>query len=251
VEAVVVAPGCDVEVVVEPAGCVVLVVEWVVEVDEEVDVHEGMGVEVVGAVDVVVECVVDVDEDVVVLEGLVVEVVGTVDVVVECVVEVEEDVVVLDGFVVDVELELVVDAPGCVVVVVVVPASWTSTEPMSHAPPDGRGSERWSTDGQKAAAPMLTSGLLFCGRCVQVKPPLFCSTPISGFVLFLSPAPAKAQVASFERLEPPDVIVPEQLPPVFALSAVFRTVVPPDPRRPGRALLLTVTFVRVSDPALW
>jgi hypothetical protein len=80
---------------------------------------------------------------------------------------------------------------------------------------------------------------------------LFWSTPSSGFVLFLSPAPTNAHVASFERLEPPDVIVPEQLPPVFALSAVFRTVAPPEPDRPGRALLLTVTFVSVSVPALW
>jgi hypothetical protein len=83
---------------------------------------------------------------------------------------------------------------------------------------------------------------------------LFWSAPSKGFVLFMSPVPAKAQVASLLRLCPSDVIAPvatlQLLVPLLARSVffsvgLFPAVVRRIPAPLVAELWLIVTFVRL------
>ena len=103
-------------------------------------------------------------------------------------------------------------------------------------------------------SPVLIAGLPMKICRVSVGPPLFWSAPSSGLVLFMSPVPEKAQVASLLRLCPSDVIAPvatlQLLLPLFARSVFFSTgSFPAVTRRMPAPLVaelwLIVTFVRL------
>jgi hypothetical protein len=273
----VVAPGCDVVVgfvVVVDVLVLLDVLELVLELLDDVDVEVVVGIVVVVdvlvlelvelLVDVVVGFVVVVDVLVLELVELLVDVVVGFVVVVDVLLDVLEvvgPIEVVVGLVVVVEVlelvevvvVLVVDVVVLVLVDVVVVVCWTSSDPMSQAGPLGRGKRRWSVEGQPPPVAMSIAGLPIAGRWFGVKPLLNRSAPSSGSVEFLSPEPAKPQVASFTMLKPVEVTVPEQFPPAAADRIVSCTVTVPPVRAIEPAVVATslriVTLLSVVVPA--
>ena len=102
-------------------------------------------------------------------------------------------------------------------------------------------------------SPVLIAGLPMKSCRVRVGPLLSSSAPRIGLVLFMSPVPVKAHVASLLKLWPCELITPvatlQLLLPLFARSVFFSTGSFPTLTRRMPApfvaeLLLIVTFVR-------
>jgi hypothetical protein len=208
----------EVELVVPP-GRVVDVVELEevddVEVDDAEELEEVLVDDEVEVLVELVEVEVEVDEDVEVLELVEVEVVDEVAVL--------EEVVELE--VVEV-VEVLVDDVEVVVVVVV----WTSTEPMSHAGPAGRGNPRWSVAGHPGPVAVSMTGLPVIGTHVLVCPPLKVSGASSGSFGLWSPVAPSPQVVSSATLYPSEATPPLQLPAGVAAMIEPRSVTVPPSR---------------------
>ncbi len=76
-----------------------------------------------------------------------------------------------------------------------------SQSPSSRSPtPSGRTRPVWSVAGQLPSDALSTAELVPAGWCVRVVPPLSMRSPSSGSALSKPAPPAKAQLASLERL---------------------------------------------------
>jgi len=227
----------DDEVEVEPI-VVVLVLLGTVD-DELVDVEELVDDDVELLVDVEVD--VELDEDVDEVEVVVVEVDVDDELDEEVDDEVEELVVVDDDV-----LVLVV---GNVVLVVVGTTAALSNAPRSQPRPTGRAAPRWSVAGQVASTAVSIAGLPTPRACVFVAPPLSASAPRSGSVFSRSVPATKLQLASDDRLPPPDMMPasPAQSARTFPAMIVF--VIEPGVllRLSPRSLPVIVTLSSVAE----
>src|SRR5437667_11629833 len=101
---------------------------------------------------------------------------------------------------------------------------------MSHAPPCGRNTPRWSGERQPEPPSIARLTCGDCsgkGICVGVGPPLLASGPRFGLAVFQSPLLLKLHALSLDRLLPREVIrvvVPVSL-KQLASDGLFATIV--------------------------
>src|SRR5689334_3987866 len=147
------------------------------------------------------------------------------------------------------------------------PGGWTSTEPMSGAPPNDRKNPnpRWSKITPGVGTPASISGLPACGARVRVGPPLSASGPSSGSPDRV-PTPDHPVVGSTEKKVLVPVPASGPVPtharsgldvfPTFSAMTESTTVrnpypdppTPPPPPDVGEVLPVMVEFRMVAAP---
>src|SRR3989304_3371224 len=127
----------------------------------------------------------------------------------------------------------------------------------SALPSTGRGWPRWSEEGQPVLVPASMAGLPESRAWVWVGPLLLARGPSLGSLLLRSPGWLKPQLAPLSRLNPCDVIGPEQLAPTVLLATiVFLRVMVPEkecsmpPPTMLAPLLAIVPLVIVTVPSV-
>src|SRR5262249_4175886 len=124
-----------------------------------------------------------------------------------------------------------------------------------QAAPWGRGTPRWSVEGQPAFVPVSIAGLPGNRRCVRVGPPLSARLgSSSGSTPCRSEGSVRPQLPSIDRLKPPEVRSARQAGPLPLRAgprSVLVSVVKPWDRvwAPKKAEFpKKVTFVSVATP---